>query len=135
MADKKSDATSCGSYPAPGCSPLYYEVSSDGKGLLKYLRNPEQGNDPSTGYGPIFYHVHSIEMTEVERWIYGMLTTRAAEIEKAIERGYNLGRRAEEHRWISAGAKFPAEAVNGSTANPKLTLDVPSANVRSEERP
>ena len=26
MADKKSDATSCGSYPAPGCSATYSDI-------------------------------------------------------------------------------------------------------------
>jgi len=65
---------------------LRYELSGDGKGLKKFIRNPEQGADPSTGSGPIFYHVHSDEMTELERWIHGLLSFPNAGSEARIAR-------------------------------------------------
>jgi hypothetical protein len=54
-------------------SVLRYELSNDGEGLQKFIRNLEQGEDLATGYGPVMYHVHSNEMTELEKWIHELL--------------------------------------------------------------
>ena len=49
---------------------LRYELSADGKSLKKYIRN----RDPvATAPDEVFYHVHSDKMTELERWIHGLL--------------------------------------------------------------
>ena len=38
-----------------------YELSKDGLGLRAYFKNGQ------------FYHIHKIEMTELEKWIQGLL--------------------------------------------------------------
>ena len=51
---------------------LRYELSGDDKGLKKYIKNLDPA---ATAPDEIFYHVHSDEMTELERWIHGLLSS------------------------------------------------------------
>jgi hypothetical protein len=46
---------------------LKYELSGDNQGLKKWFRG--KGGEEN------FYHVHADEMTELERWIHGMLSS------------------------------------------------------------
>jgi len=46
---------------------LRYELSGDGQGLKRWCR----GSDGAE----YFYHVHSDEMTELERWIHSLLSS------------------------------------------------------------
>jgi len=41
-----------------------YELSLDSKGLLAYFKNET------------FYHIHSNELTELEKWIHSLLMVR-----------------------------------------------------------
>jgi hypothetical protein len=54
---------------------LRYELSGDRQGLRKFVRHPEESDDTATGHGPIMFHVHSNEMTELEQWIHGLLSS------------------------------------------------------------
>ena len=49
-----------------------YELSADGKGLLKYFKQNS------------FYHVHSDEMTSMEGWKYRSLTTNKGKVRFSI---------------------------------------------------
>lgn len=51
--------------PAPSVEVVRYELSDDGKGLKAYFRE-ECGKES-------YWHVHSDEMSEFERWVHGML--------------------------------------------------------------
>jgi hypothetical protein len=46
---------------------LRYELSGDNQGLKKWFRG-KSGEEN-------FYHVHADEMTELERWIHGLLSS------------------------------------------------------------
>ena len=46
---------------------LKYGLSKDRMGLKKYIRR--------LGGGKVWYHVHSDEMTELERWIHKLLSS------------------------------------------------------------
>lgn len=46
---------------------LRYELSGDKQGLKKWFR----GKDGTEN----FYHVHADEMTELEQWLHGLLST------------------------------------------------------------
>ena len=45
---------------------LRYELSGDGLGLKKWFRTKDDNEN--------FYHVHSDEMSELERWIHEILS-------------------------------------------------------------
>ena len=52
---------------------LKYELSGDKQGLKKWFRGKDREEH--------FYHVHADEMTELERWIHGLLSSLNAESE------------------------------------------------------
>jgi len=64
---------------------LRYELSADGKGLRKFVRNPKKSQDDAPASGPVWFHVHSDEMTELERWIHSLLSS--PNVEKLLTHG------------------------------------------------
>jgi hypothetical protein len=56
---------------------LRYELSSDGMGLKEYVRT-EDGDE-------LFYHVHSDEFTELQKWIHGLLSLALGNFNEARE--------------------------------------------------
>jgi hypothetical protein len=51
---------------------MRYELSADGKGLLKYFSQTD------------FYHIHSDEMTSLERWKHRALTANKGKVQFSI---------------------------------------------------
>lgn len=51
---------------------MRYELSGDGKGLLKYFSQTD------------FYHIHSGEMTSIERWKHRALVINKGKVQFSI---------------------------------------------------